>query len=112
MTMRVALSSAAVVLVVAAGASTLRADHHGRTLAVTMTNDPIENRLNVYDADTHTLLQTLSTHGKGGVGGNARGVKQFDGELIAAVNNGSNTVAVFRRDGDTLKFDKVVSTTS
>ncbi len=112
MSKRVALCSAAVVLACAAGASAVGAEHHGRTLAVTMTNDPIENRIDVYDADTHALLQTLSTHGKGGAGGNARGVKQFGGELIAAVNNGSNTVAVFRRDGDILKFDKVVSTTS
>ena len=44
-------------------------------------------------SSTHVLLQTLSTHGKGGVGGNARGVKQYNGELFAAVNNGSNTVA-------------------
>ena len=107
-----ALCGAAVVLVFAAGPSNVRAEHRGRTLAVTMTNDPIENQINVYDAETHALLQTLSTNGKGGVGGNARGVKQYEGELVAAVNNGSNTVAVFRRDGDTLKFDKVVSTTS
>src|SRR5882724_13288355 len=100
-----------VVLVIAAGASNARADHRGRTLAVTMTNDPIENRINVYDADTHALVQTLSTHGKGGVGGNARGVKQYRGELVAVVNNGSNAVAVFRRDGDGLKFDKLVTTT-
>jgi hypothetical protein len=58
------------------------------------------------------LIQSLSTHGKGGAGGNARGVRQHDGELVAAVNNGSNTVAVFRRVGDTLRFDKLVSTTS
>ena len=32
--------------------------------------------------------------------------------LVAVVNNGSNSVALFRRDGDVLKFDKVVSTTS
>ncbi|HEV3059771.1 MAG TPA: hypothetical protein VGY48_16085 [Vicinamibacterales bacterium] len=101
-----------VVLVIAAGASNARAEQRGRTLVVTMTNDPIENRINVYDGDTHALLQTLSTHGKGGVGGNARGVKQHEGELVVAVNNGSNTVAVFRRDGDSLTFDKVVSTTS
>jgi len=96
----------------AAGASNVRAEHRGRTLVVTMTNDPIENRINVYDADTHALLQTLSTQGKGGAGGNARGVKQFDGELIAAVNNGSSSVALFRRDGDRLTFDQVVVTTS
>ena len=63
-------------------------------------------------SDTHVLLQTLSTHGKGGVGGNARGVKQYDGELFAAVNNGSNTVAIYRRDGNGLRFDKLVTTTS
>src|SRR3954453_21316944 len=108
----VTLCGIAVVLMIAAGGSRVRAEHPAPTLVVTMTNDPAENRINVYDADTHALLQTLSTHGKGGAGGNARGVKQFDGELLAAVNNGSNTVALFRRDGDILKFDKVVSTSS
>jgi hypothetical protein len=54
----------------------------------------------------------LSTHGKGGAAGNARGIKQLGGELIAVVNNGSNNVALFKRDGDALKFDKVISTTS
>jgi hypothetical protein len=100
------------VLAIAAGASNLHAEQHGRTLVVTMTNDPIENRINVYDADTHSLIQTLSTHGKGGAGNNARGVKQHDGELVAAVNNGSDSVALFTRVGDVLKFDRVVSTTS
>ena len=109
---RVVGCGAVVVLVFVAGASAVRADRRGRTLAVTMTNDPIENRLSVYDADTHELLQSLSTQGKGGADGNARGVKQYGGELIAAVNNGSNTVAIFRRDGDTVKFERVVSTTS
>jgi hypothetical protein len=104
--------SVAAVLMLTADASAIRAEHGGRTLVVTMTNDPIENRLNVYDAATQALLQSVSTHGKGGVGGNARGVKQFDGELLAAVNNGSNSVAVFRRDGDSLTFDKIVLTTS
>lgn len=112
MSKRVAVCSAALVLMCAAGVVNLRAERRGRTLVVTMTNDPIENRLNVYDAETHTLLQSLATHGKGGAGGNARGVRQHDGALVAAVNNGSNTVAVFRRDGDVLRFDKVVSTTS
>ena len=112
MSKQVAWCSAALILVCAAGVANVRAESRDRTLVVTMTNDPIENRINVYDADTHTLLQSLSTHGKGGVGGNARGVRQYDGELVAAVNNGSDTVAVFRRDGDLLRFDKVVSTTS
>jgi hypothetical protein len=82
------------------------------TLAVIMTNDPMSNQINVYDVETSVLLQTLSTHGKGGVGGNARGVKQYNGELFAVVNNGSNTVAIYKRDGNGLKFDKLVTTTS
>jgi hypothetical protein len=112
MSKRVALCSAALVLVCAAGVTSVRAEDRDRTLVVTMTNDPNENRINVYDADTHALLQSLSTRGKGGAGGNARGVRQHDGDLVAAVNNGSNTVAVFRRDGDSLTFEKVVATSS
>ena len=88
------------------------AKHEGLTLAVTMTNDPAFNQIKVYDASTLTLLQTLSTNGAGGASGNARGVRQFNGQLLAAVNNGSNTVAIYKRDGDNLKLDRVVTTTS
>ncbi len=105
-------SVAACVCAIAATATGLHANRHGRTLVVTMTNDPQINQIKVYDADSRVLLQTLSTHGKGGVGGNARGVRQSDGALVAVVNNGSNSVAIFRRTGDALRFEKVVSTTS
>ena len=107
----VALCSTAL-LVVAASGPTLHAEHPDRTLAVIMTNDPIANQIQIYDATRGVLVQTLPTHGKGGVGGNARGVRQYRGEIFAAVNNGSNTVAIYRRDGDGLKFDKLVTTTS
>lgn len=96
----------------AAGVASLRAEHGHATLAVVMTNDANANEIKVYDTGTDALLQTLSTHGKGGVGGNARGVKQADGELIAVVNNGSGNVALFRRAGNSLVFDKLVTTTS
>src|SRR5215468_8005188 len=99
-------------LALAAGATHIHASSHDRTLVVTMTNDPNTNEIKVYDADSHTLLQTLSTHGKGGVGGNARGIKQFDRTLVAVVNNGSNSVALFKRSGDSLRFDRLVTTTS
>jgi len=102
----------AVLLLSAAGVATAQAEPPGLTLAVVMTNDPNANQIKVYDTKTGALLQTLSTHGKGGAGGNARGVKQYQGELFAAVNNGSSSVAVFRRDRDHLKFEKVVGTTS
>ncbi len=108
----VSLCSAAVLLVCAAGVAVVQAGHRAMTLAVIMTNDPTTNQIKVYDVETHVLLQTLSTHGQGGVGGNARGVKQSNGELFAAVNNGSNTVAIYRRDGNNLTFDKLVTTTS
>ena len=90
----------------------VNASGRGRTLLVTMTNDADSNQIRVYDADTHELLQTLSTHGKGGVGGNARGIRQHEDRLVAVVNNGSNTVALFSRDGDVLRFDRIVPTTS
>ena len=99
-------------LALAAGAAGIHANGQRRTLVVTMTNDLKDNQINVYDADSHELLQTLSTHGKGGVGGNARGIKQLDETLVAVVNNGSNSVALFKRDDDALRFDRVVSTTS
>jgi hypothetical protein len=88
------------------------ADRPEITLAVTMTNDPGANQIRVFDATTNVLVQTLSTRGKGGVAGNARGVKQFNGDIVAVVNNGSDTVAVFKRDGNRLKFDRLVTTTS
>jgi hypothetical protein len=99
--------SAGVLLVCAAGVTSVQAGRRAVTLAVIMTNDPMSNQINVYDVDTHALLQTLSTHGKGGVNGNARGVKQYNGELFAVVNNGSNTVAIYKRDGNGLSFDTV-----
>jgi hypothetical protein len=102
----------AALLVWAAGVAHPQAGGHGATLAVTMTNDPTANQIRVYDVATKVLVQTLSTHGKGGVAGNARGVKQYNGDLFAVVNNGSGTVAIFRREGDGLEFDKLVATTS
>ena len=83
-----------------------------RTLVITMTNDPQYNAIIVVDAATHERLQTLSTNGKGGVGGNARGVDQYKGRLFAAVNNGSGTVALFQRAGNRLVFEHLIVTTS
>jgi hypothetical protein len=103
---------AALVLASGISAAPASADPHDITLAVTMTNDSTTNAIQVYDAGTHAWLQTLPTHGKGGAGGNARGVKQYRGEVVAVVNNGSNTVAVFRRRQNGLKFEQLIATTS
>lgn len=110
---RFAVTFAAVSLVVLGALGIdVKADGRDATLAITMTNDSATNALLVYDAGARVLLETIATRGKGGVGGNARGVRQYNGVLVAAVNNGSNTVAVFRRQGDGVKFDKLVTTTS
>ena len=102
----------AALLILAASMASVHADQGGTTLAVVMTNDPQANQIKVYDTRTQALLQTLSTQGKGGVGGNARGVKQLNGELVAVVNYGSNSVALFKRHADRLSFDRIVTTTS
>src|SRR2546421_1247304 len=102
----------AALLMLAASMASVHADQRGTTLAVVMTNDPQANQIKVYDTRTQALLQTLSTQGAGGVGGNARGVKQLNGGLVAVVNYGSNSVALFKRHGDRLIFDRTVTTTS
>ena len=100
-------------LLVAAAVSTASATgQRGRDVAVVMTNDPASNQVEVYDARTGVLLQRLPTRGRGGAGGNAHGVRQLDGDVIAVVNFGSSSVTLFRRDGDRLRFDDQVQTTS
>jgi hypothetical protein len=97
-------------LLLAAGMHVRAAGHS--TLVITMTNDSQANKIVVLDAATHAVLQMLSTNGKGGVGGNARGIQKYGDELLAAVNYGSGTVAVFRRAGNGLTFDQLVVPTS
>lgn len=104
--------AAATLLALTQGTPLLHAHDNDRTLAIVMSNDPTTNDIRVYDAQTKALLQKLPTKGQGGVGGNARGIRQLDGELVAAVNYGSNTVAIFRRDGNGLKFEQLLATTS
>jgi hypothetical protein len=106
------LVNLAVMFTLAAGAASARADQDDSTLAVVMTNDSAANQILVIDAHTGTLLQTLSTNGKGGVAGNARGVKQLGGDLVAVVNYGSNTVSLFKRNGKRLRLDQTVATSS
>jgi len=99
-------------LLIAFSSAKVQAEGSQKTLAITMTNDSDANAVIVIDALTHARIQTLSTNGKGGVSQNARGVGQFDGRLFAAVNNGSGTVALFKRAGDHLVFEQLVVTTS
>jgi hypothetical protein len=101
-----------IVLLTGVLSARVQADGSQKTLIITMTNDSVANAVVVIDAATHARLQTISTNGKGGVGQNAGGVKQYNGRLVAAVNNGSGTVAVFRRAGDRLVFEQSVVTSS
>jgi hypothetical protein len=59
-----------VAALIAGSSAKVQADNSQKTLVVTMTNDPVANQIIVVDAATHTRLQTLSSNGKGGVGGN------------------------------------------
>jgi hypothetical protein len=104
--------SATLMLAIGISAASVNADSNDVTFAVTMTNDPTSNAIQVYNARTHAWLQTLPTQGKGAAGGNARGIKEYGGTIVAVVNNGSNTVAVFRRHQNGLKFEQLIATSS
>jgi len=101
----------AALLALAAGTANARPGEDS-TLAVVMTNDPAANQILVFDTGTKALLQTLSTKGIGGVSGNARGVKQLNGDVVAVVNHGSNSVSLFKRTGNGLRLDRIVATSS
>lgn len=75
-------------------------------IVVTASNDANSNQLLVYNT-AGTLLQTIPTQGKGGVGGNAGGVMAH-GNLVAVVNFGSKTVTIFRREPSGLHVTQVI----
>ena len=82
-------------------------DHH--PLVVTSTNST-KNQLLVYNSEG-TLIQTLSTEGQGGASGNAGGI-ETKRSLVAVVNFGSQTVAIFERCDDGFHFKQLVPTAS
>ena len=65
-----AVSTSVLLILISSGAHP-HAERRGLTFAVTMTNDASANQIRVYDAESHDLLQTLSTGGTGGAGGEA-----------------------------------------
>jgi len=89
-----------------AGAATVQAGAP-KTLVVTASN-AAQNQLLVYNAGGQ-LLQTLSTEGQGGVSGNAGGI-EARGNLIAVVNFGSQSVALFERGSDGFLMKGLVPT--
>jgi hypothetical protein len=74
------------------------------TLILTSTNDPANNAVVVFNLNTHgtpslTATQSVPTSAKGGASGNA-GILQFQGNLGAVANFGSNSVTQLVRRGD------------
>ncbi|HUB82535.1 MAG TPA: hypothetical protein VMB03_27245 [Bryobacteraceae bacterium] len=76
-------------------------------LVVTASN-AANNQLLVYNT-AGKLVQTLSTQGQGGVSGNSGGI-EVNGDLVAAVNYGSNNVTLFQRAGSGLHLVQVIPT--
>jgi hypothetical protein len=81
-------------------------------LVMTSTNDASGNALVVFKLDTAgapslALEETLHTGGKGGASTNA-GILQFEGDLGAVANYGSNTVDQLVRYGDSIAIGKTI----
>jgi len=100
-------SALLVVLAIAAG--TARAQPSAGALIVTASN-LATNQLLVFDTGG-TLVQTIPTGGKGGVGGNAGGIAVVGG-TVAVVNWGSSSVSIFDRHGDRFDLVEVLPTSS
>ncbi len=89
--------------------ATADATNESNVLVITASNTE-QNQLLVCD-DSDRLIQTTSTQGQGGVGGNA-GLVAAHGQLSAAVDFGSKSVAVFQRGGKGFQFRQLIPTFS
>jgi len=106
---RSGLTLAALSLISALAAS---AQKHSNTLVITSTNNSSGNAIEVFKLDTGgtpslALAQTLWTGGKGGASTNA-GILQFNDDLGAVANFGSNTVSQLVRDDNSIAIAKTV----
>lgn len=89
-------------------AATAVGANNQNAMVVTASNDSTTNRLLVFNT-AGTLIQTLSTQGKGGASGNAGGI-ETNGDLVAVVNFGSQSVSIFERQLNGFQFKKTVPT--
>jgi hypothetical protein len=106
---RPAIAMAALLL---AGTLAATAQHDRSTLIVTSTNDANHNalvvfRLNTGDQPSLQMTEDLTTGGKGGASTNA-GLVQFDGDLGAMGNYGSNTVSQLVRYGNSIAVGRAI----
>lgn len=86
------------------------------TLIITSTNDPAQNALVVFKLNTSgtpslTATQSVPTGAKGGASGNA-GILQFQGNLGAIANFGSNSVTQLQRRDDLISAGRVIAIAS
>jgi hypothetical protein len=98
-----------ILAVMAAAAAITNAQEGESALVVTASNTQA-NELLVYDA-TGAPVQSISTQGQGGASGNAGGIATQNG-FVAAVNFGSQTVAIFERRGNGFEFRQLVPAVS
>jgi hypothetical protein len=101
--------SLAMFVAILGAAPLVYADSNSQARIVTASNANT-NQLLVYDSQGK-LLQTLSTHGQGGVSGNAGGIEAKD-NLVAVVNFGSKNVSIFERSEDGFHLTQTVPTAS
>ena len=90
-------------------AASVQAGTNQDTVVVTASNAS-NNQLLVYDT-TAALVQTVSTGGQGGVGGNAGGIAAKDGQ-VAVVNFGSQNVSIFKQVGHGFQMMQLVPAAS
>jgi hypothetical protein len=106
---RAAIVSAALILT---SAIALQGQHVRSPLVVTSTNNESGNtvvvfKLNTQRTPTLELVQTLPTGGNGGAGTNA-GIVQFDRDLGAVANYGSNSVSQLVREGNAIAIGSTI----
>jgi hypothetical protein len=90
----------------------VQGQHVRSPLVVTSTNNASGNAVVVFKLNTEgtpslELAQTLPTGGSGGAGTNA-GIVQFERELGAVANYGSNTVSQLVREGDAIAIGSTI----
>ena len=109
---RIGIMAAALILAGVAAAS----GQERSTLVLTSTNDSAHNSVVVFKLNTHgtpslAATQSVPTGAKGGAGGNA-GILQFQGNLGAVANFGSNSVTQLWRRGDFIGAGRNISLAS
>ena len=94
------------------GALAASAQQERSTLVITSTNNPSGNSVVVFKLNTAgtpslSMTENLTTGGKGGASTNA-GIVQFQGELGAVANYGSNTVNQLVRYDNSIAIGKTI----